>query len=316
MAEGIHRGLKYPGTVFQDSKNRIYLESFAYAPGFFRFNWHRTLEILVLLRGRLSAYVEGSALNMEEDDILLINSNAGHATLATQPDTVLLLLHLDPVVFAAQFSQEMIPCFFCRSTAENRYLASASALRRIMAELYVQLWLEELPAASLGAAGAVLSLCALLLQRFPWEPVSLQRQGGDVEKARQILRYVDQNYAQRLRLEDVAQYMGMNRTYLSTFFKEQIGVNFFDYLTRKRLAQAGQLLNNSKDSVLSIALSSGFSDVKSFNAAFRKFYGLSPDRYRRQLGHDFPQHAREAMPFLLPPEHPAVEEKLAAYRNL
>ena len=314
MAEQILRSLRYPGTIFEDRANGLYLESFAYEPGFFRFNWHQSLELLVVLRGGLTAYVEGSAFLMEEDDVLLINTNAGHATLSARQDTVLLLLHVDPAVFEPLFPRGRIPCFTCRSTPADRHMPAMAALRRTMAELYHQLWEAEMPVAAMGARGSLLTLCAQLLQEFPWQLVERSGRKGSAEKVRQIIRYVDEHYAQRIRLEDVAQHMGMNRTYLSTFFKEQIGINFYDYLTRKRLTQAGLLLNNSDESVLTIALASGFSDVKSFNAAFRKFYDLSPDRYRRQLGEDFPQRARDMFPILLPPEHQVVAGKLAAYR--
>lgn len=309
------RSLEYPGTVFRDEAHGIYLESFAYEPGFFRFNWHRTLEVLVLLRGGLTAYVEGDSFAMEEDDVLLINSNAGHATLTTARDTALLLLHMDPGVFDPLFPRGRMPHITCRSTPENRYAPAVADLRRTMAELYCQAWRAGPLAAEMGLRGALLSLCAQLLQDFPWQNVDRQGQGADEKKVRRIMDYVDQRYAQRLLLEDVARYMGMNRTYLSTFFKAQVGVSFYDYLTRKRLTQAGFLLNNSDDSVLTIALASGFSDVKSFNAAFRKYFDLSPDRYRRQLNPDIPQRAREFYPRLLPPEEPVVARKLAAYRG-
>lgn len=62
--------------------------------------------------------------------------------------------------------------------------------------------------------------------------------------------------------------------------------------------------------MLTIALASGFSDVKSFNAAFRKYFDLSPDRYRRQLNPISPS-GQGVLPPLLPPEEPGVARKLA-----
>ena len=48
---------------------------------------------------------------------------------------------------------------------------------------------------------------------------------------RLLLTYVEEHYAEKLALEDLADYAQYNRTYISTLFKQMVGINFHEYLT-------------------------------------------------------------------------------------
>lgn len=98
-----------------------------------------------------------------------------------------------------------------------------------------------------------------------------------------IVQYIDANYMQKITLNDLAQVSKYNRNYISQFFKSNLGVNFHDYLTRIRLREATLALSQTNQSVSEIALSHGFSDLKSFNTVFRARFSKTPTEYRRQL---------------------------------
>ena len=57
------------------------------------------------------------------------------------------------------------------------------------------------------------------------------------------------------------------------YFKNQVGINFYDYLTRIRVREATLELCSTDNTVLDVAHSHGFPDVKAFNTAFRKTFG-------------------------------------------
>ena len=97
-----------------------------------------------------------------------------------------------------------------------------------------------------------------------------------------MIAYIDDNYQQKIELEDIAKIGGYNVNYTSQFFKRQLGVSFLEYLLRMRLREATVRLANSTDSVAHIASDCGFADIKAFNVAFKKHFHTTPSEYRKQ----------------------------------
>lgn len=69
-----------------------------------------------------------------------------------------------------------------------------------------------------------------------------------------LLSYVEEHYAEKLSLEDLADYAQYNRTYVSTLFKQMVGINFHEYLTRVRFQHALNDLTYTRDNLTDIAL--------------------------------------------------------------
>ncbi|WP_312460932.1 helix-turn-helix domain-containing protein, partial [Proteiniclasticum sp.] len=78
---------------------------------------------------------------------------------------------------------------------------------------------------------------------------------------------------------------GYNKSYISQLIKQDLGINYYEYLTRVRMREAIFSLTNTTDRIADIALGNGFSDVKSFNSAFKERFGKSPSEYRKNLVH-------------------------------
>ena len=98
-----------------------------------------------------------------------------------------------------------------------------------------------------------------------------------------IEQYVGEHFTEDINLSTVAQSLGYTPNYISKFFKQEKGVNFTDYLNRKRIEFAkGQLAG--KASIKQIAQRSGFSSSTIFIRTFEKYEGISPGEYRRTSG--------------------------------
>lgn len=66
-----------------------------------------------------------------------------------------------------------------------------------------------------------------------------------------------------------------------TFVSADFGVTILEYTMQYRVTQAQRLLNNNDDSVIDIALQSGFGSLSSFYAAFRRYTGRTPKAMRQ-----------------------------------
>lgn len=97
----------------------------------------------------------------------------------------------------------------------------------------------------------------------------------------QAIGYIRDHIEQPLRTEEIAKYVGLNRSYLSTLFKRYTGLPPLRYIQRFRLTKAQHLLESSRMSVSAIAYACGYQQPESFMKFFRLQYGMSPSAYRR-----------------------------------
>ena len=103
--------------------------------------------------------------------------------------------------------------------------------------------------------------------------------------AMRVREYVDAEYCSNaLSLESVAAYVHKTPAYISRVFKNELGCNFSDYLTEKRMRLAAQLLAKPEGKVYRIAAQCGYADTSNFIRVFKRFYGVSPMEYRTVQG--------------------------------
>lgn len=53
-----------------------------------------------------------------------------------------------------------------------------------------------------------------------------------------MIQYIEKHYQEKVTLNSLAEQMGYNPSYLSQLFRDNVGVNFYDYVTRKRLRES------------------------------------------------------------------------------
>lgn len=102
------------------------------------------------------------------------------------------------------------------------------------------------------------------------------------EKRDKIVRYIDCNLYGRITLDDIASYVGMNRTYFCLFFKKHFNMSMTGYINERKVELASGMLLGTDKPVGDIATDCGFSNVTYFNRIFRKVKGMSPSSYRSQ----------------------------------
>ena len=95
--------------------------------------------------------------------------------------------------------------------------------------------------------------------------------------------YVRDNYGdQELTIDKICGILGVSAAYFSTMFKKETGKTFINYLTDYRMEQAVQLLIERDEKTYVIAAQVGYSDPAYFSYVFKKRFGVSPTRYRRE----------------------------------
>ncbi|MCE4051379.1 MULTISPECIES: response regulator [Bacillaceae] len=101
------------------------------------------------------------------------------------------------------------------------------------------------------------------------------------EPVREAVRYIDKNLKTELSLKLVAEHVHLNPSYLSVLFKEQMKVTFSEYITRRRIEHAKEILIATNQPITDIAEECGYKTSKYFIKIFRELEGVTPSMYRR-----------------------------------
>ena len=94
--------------------------------------------------------------------------------------------------------------------------------------------------------------------------------------------YLDINYAEKIKLRDVAKSFGIHPNYLTRIFHEKYGISPQLDLISLKLKKARRLLTTTELSVSVISSSLGFDDQLAFSKIFKKEFAVSPSEYRKQ----------------------------------
>lgn len=95
------------------------------------------------------------------------------------------------------------------------------------------------------------------------------------------VEYIANHFRESIGLNDAANAAGVNSTYLSYLFSQEMGIGFASYLLNVRLEYAKRLLKESNLKMREVAEKSGFHDYHYFSKVFKKTNGFSPAEYRK-----------------------------------
>lgn len=96
----------------------------------------------------------------------------------------------------------------------------------------------------------------------------------------QSIDFINKYYMKPIKINDIAEYIGVNRSYLTSIFKQKLSISPQEFLMNFRMEKACDQLKNSNQPINEIAKSVGYPDPFAFSKVFRKMHGQSPKQYR------------------------------------
>ena len=248
--------------------------------------FHREIEVWLLLHGRLTANIDGQEYKLERGDFCVIDSFKVHELKAAPSDEIplLLVMHMHPDFFSEYFPMSGSITFplhiYNRSNMEKEQY---DALIHEFLSMGIEYFKKE-TYFQLRVAGLLNLFYARMLSVIEHETISEESKQATAIKTAKLKRltdYVYNNYQEKILLSDLAEEEGISMSRLSHLFKECFNKSFQDFVLRVRCEKAKELLRYSDMNLLDISMSCGFSDPKYFNQGFRKTYGCSPKEYRK-----------------------------------
>lgn len=107
-------------------------------------------------------------------------------------------------------------------------------------------------------------------------------QKNDISAFAAVIKYVDGHIGENLRSEDVAERIGMSRSYFSTRFKEITGGTFHQYVIHRKMKTAAEWIEEGKKSITRIAVELGYDNFHYFAKVFAREHGCTPSEYRKE----------------------------------
>ena len=115
-----------------------------------------------------------------------------------------------------------------------------------------------------------------------WKEDTASADSGHMECARKAAEYLDTNYTHDISVDEIADAIGVSRSFLSRCFKEVHGMTILEYLLGVRMKKALELLDETDLSVNEISAKVGFNNANYFFRKFKEEFGLTPTQYRTE----------------------------------
>ncbi|MGN8648080.1 helix-turn-helix transcriptional regulator [Gracilibacillus sp. HCP3S3_G5_1] len=234
--------------------------------------------IWFVLSGYLEIMRNGSAILIRTGDIFILNKG----------DMVRVIDAKDNQTLTMKLYQNKLPPFKLSLPLSMVYKKDAYQLiKDCIAYLYMEKKSNE--AGSSYMVESYFQRLIGLLYRYlqPIEEGSTQILS---DKVREVVSYINENYANKLTLDKIAEQSFSSKYYLSHTFKEQLGITIGNYIKEVRLFHSIRMLERTNEKIVTIALSNGFPSLRSFNEAFKSRFHHTPAAFRKKRRREKEQH--------------------------
>lgn len=271
----------YNGTGFsnQDERdNKVYMHN------------HHSLEINFCVSGEGQYTITDENYPIKKDDIFIINNLEYHMAKNLSGDLKLMVIVFDPELILSESNDyQYVRAFYEWKTGFKHRLPGAvfatEEIKGILSSIQME-WDTQAVGWRLMIKSLLLMLLALIYRQFEATDGYLEKiqsfQSAYIKLAPAI-QYMEAHYRENVPLAVLAKKTHMSTNYFSSFFSQTMNCTVSEHLIRLRLKNACMLLVTTKNSILTIALESGFDNISYFNRVFKKNFGVSPGVYRKRL---------------------------------
>jgi AraC family transcriptional regulator len=100
-------------------------------------------------------------------------------------------------------------------------------------------------------------------------------------QVKRVMAYIDANLSSIMHSKDLANLVNLSASHFCRAFKVSVGIPPWEYITRRRVDRAREMMSDTDEPLSQVALSCGLSDQSSFCRVFRRVTGQSPSEWRR-----------------------------------
>ena len=250
-------------------------------------HWHEALEFNLVLEGSLRVCTPSKVITFQKGEAFFINSNI-LCTMEGQPDCVM-DSHLFHSVFLSGHFKSVFETKYINPVTQNRNLElvpfyrNTDAERRLIGKLRQLGQLQKQPDNEFFTRNQLSEIWLLLLDVLNSADFSVHSHGKNQDRIRSMLSFIQENYSEKLTLEQIAASAAVSTRECLRCFQSSIRQTPMEYLMDYRIQSAKKLLETTDKGIADIALHCGFNSSSYFTKQFHKLCGKTPAAYRKEL---------------------------------
>lgn len=243
------------------------------------FHWHGFTELIHVIKGELSITLDNKNFSAKSGDVLFVNSEVIHG--ATPKNCEYECLVFNPAflktgnVQCDLFIDDLLSRHFClpERIEDEETKAVVCALMQTM--------YEQKKGYTFQALGLTMQFFGLMQQKglFAREEYAT-KDAAKIYKLKKVLKFIRDNFASEITLDDMAREADLSTKYFCSFFKNMTGTTPVKYLLTYRIERAARKLLGTDMSITQIAYDCGFNDLSYFIKTFKEIKKITPKAYR------------------------------------
>lgn len=254
-------------------------------------HYHNDLEISYIKQGTGKYIINGHVYDYEAGDMFIINKDDIHLAYDDH-NLVIQVIMFDPSILwtggPSVMDYEYLSPFVEAGIKYGHKLPHdhphmdkvISILAEIKKEDEMKLHRYDLVIKSL-----MLKLMAVIMRYFGLEQGQGHYKKVDSAHSRMlkyVIEYIEENLGNPICFEEIAKTLQVSVSHFYKLFKKYTGVSPMEYLIRRRICAAKDMLKSTEKRIVEIAGDCGFNSISSFNRNFASYVGVSPREYRKE----------------------------------
>lgn len=238
-------------------------------------HWHEHIEMHYILQGGAVFHIDQERYEVQAGDLIIANRNELHAGYSTAVPYDACLLIFDPSDLSRELGE--------KSRRFQSLIRGDNHVRELFGRIFAE-WEQEQEGHRPLCRALVTELLVYLCRRYEAERMpakDMVKRRRDLERLRPALDYIEQNYAERISVNQLAQLLCLSPDRLGHLFRDGVGQAPLQYINEIRLRKAMNLLQTEEYTVTEVAQAVGFFDYNHFGRLFRRRYGCTPNQVRQ-----------------------------------
>lgn len=253
-------------------------------------HWHKDLEFIVVKKGKMTYNVNGQLIELTESCGIMVNSRQLHYGFSAEHNEcefICILLSPELLQENNWFYQNCIEPVTENSAVPYLYLTqndwTASVIQKLE-EIYD--FFGKIPAKHLSYFRLMenyYGIMKILYENLDIENQAQEPESSELSSLKNMISYIEEHYMEHVALADIALSGACCKSKCSLLFKKYLRDTPITYLTKLRLQKSLSMLLGSNSNIAAIAYEYGFNGPSYYCETFKKYYGVSPVIYKKNL---------------------------------
>lgn len=254
-------------------------------------HYHNDLEICLIKQGAGKYIINGYVYDYEAGDVFIINNDDIHLAYDDH-DLIIQVIMFDPSILwsgsPSVMNYEYLTPFMEAGIKYGHKLPHdhmhMDKVTNILAEIQNENEMK-LPRYELVIQSLLMKLMAVIMRYFGFDQEQECCKKVNFAHSRMLkyaIEYIDENLNNPICFEDITKSLKISTSHFYKLFKKYTGVSPIEYLTRRRICAAKDMLKSTDKKIVEIAGDCGFNSISSFNRNFAAYVGVSPRDYRNE----------------------------------